>query len=140
MDTAALDRVGEQLDTFVGEVFSSLARKDQREKAGLYARGLMLDGRRKSMQPMAQRLQVDHQQLQQFVTTSPWDVVPVRKTLSRRACGLIDPDAWVIDDTGFIKDGPASPGVARQYSGTLGKVGNCQLVVRMVLVDSWLPF
>jgi hypothetical protein len=43
MDTAALDRVGEQLDTFVGEVFSSLPRKDQREKAGLYARGLMLD-------------------------------------------------------------------------------------------------
>lgn len=89
----------------------------------------MLDGRRKSMQPMAQRLRVDHQQLQQFVTTSPWDVTPVRKTLSRRACGLIDPDAWVIDDTGFIKDGPASPGVARQYSGTLGKVGNCQIAV-----------
>ncbi|WP_009478742.1 IS701 family transposase [Rhodococcus sp. JVH1] len=129
MDAAALDRVGEQLDTFVGEVFSSLPRKDQREKAGLYARGLMLDGRRKSMLPMAQRLQVDHQQLQQFVTTSPWDVTPVRKTLSRRACGLITPDAWVIDDTGFIKDGPASPGVARQYSGTLGKVGNCQIAV-----------
>ena len=117
------------MDTFVGEVFSSLARKDQREKAGLYARGLMLDGRRKSMQPMAQRLQVDHQQLQQFVTTSPWDVTPVRKTLSRRACGLITPDAWVIDDTGFIKDGPASPGLARQYSGTLGKVGNCHLLL-----------
>jgi SRSO17 transposase len=129
MDTAALARVGEQLDTFVGEVFSSLARKDQREKAGLYARGLMLDGRRKSMQPMAQRLRVDHQQLQQFVTTSPWDVVPVRKTLSRRACDLIDPDAWVIDDTGFTKDGDRSPGVARQYSGTLGKVGNCQIAV-----------
>lgn len=66
MDTAALDRVGEQLDTFVGEVFSSLPRKDQRAKVGLYARGLMLDVPRKSMQPMAQRLQVDYQQLQQF--------------------------------------------------------------------------
>lgn len=129
MDAAALTRVGEQLDTFVGEVFSSLARKDQREKAGLYARGLMLDGRRKSMQPMAERWRVDHQQLQQFVTTSPWDVTPVRKTLSRRACDLIDPDAWVIDDTGFTKDGDRSPGVARQYSGTLGKVGNCQIAV-----------
>ncbi|QYB00502.1 IS701 family transposase (plasmid) [Rhodococcus sp. USK10] len=129
MDAAALARVGEQLDTFVGEVFSSLARKDQREKAGLYARGLMLDGRRKSMQPMAQRLRVDHQRLQQFVATSPWDVVPVRKTLSRRACDLVAPDAWVIDDTGFTKDGDSSPGVARQYSGTLGKVGNCQIAV-----------
>ena len=38
-------------------------------------------------------------------------------------------DAWVIDDTGFVKDGDASPCVARQYSGTLGKVGNCQVAV-----------
>ncbi|MDT2010197.1 transposase [Rhodococcus opacus] len=53
----------------------------------------------------------------------------MRKTLSRRACDLIAPDAWVIDDTGFTKDGDRSPGVARQYSGTLGKVGNCQIAV-----------
>ena len=59
-------RVDEQLDSFVGEVFSSLVRKDRRATAGLYVRGLMLDGRRKSMQPMAQRLRVDHQRLQQF--------------------------------------------------------------------------
>ncbi|MFD6857881.1 IS701 family transposase [Rhodococcus sp. NPDC060090] len=129
MDAAALTNAGERLDVFVEEVFSSLTRKDQRATAGVYARGLMLDGRRKSMQPMAQRLGVDHQRLQQFVTTSPWDVVPVRKTLSRKACDLIDPDAWVIDDTGFAKDGDGSPGVARQYSGTLGKVGNCQIAV-----------
>lgn len=129
MDAAALTDVGERLDSFIGEVFSSLTRKDQRATAGVYTRGLMLDGRRKSMQPMAQRLGVDHQRLQQFVTTSPWDVVPVRKTLSRKACDLIEPDAWVIDDTGFAKDGDRSPGVARQYSGTLGKVGNCQIAV-----------
>lgn len=129
MDAADLNRVSEQLDTFVGEVFSSLKRTDQRAKAGLYTRGLMLDGRRKSMQPMAQRLGVDHQRLQQFVTNSPWNVVPVRKALSRKACDLIAPHAWVIDDTGFAKDGPASPGVARQYSGTLGKVANCQIAV-----------
>lgn len=129
MDAAALTDVGERLDAFIGEVFSSLKRKDQRVTAGVYARGLMLDGRRKSMQPMADRLGIDHQRLQQFVTTSPWDPVPVRKTLSRKACDLISPDAWVIDDTGFAKDGDASPCVARQYSGTLGKVGNCQVAV-----------
>jgi SRSO17 transposase len=129
VDDVTLARVGQRLDCFVGEVFSSLARSDQRTKAGLYARGLMLDGRRKSMQPMAQRLQVDHQQLQQFVTTSPWDVVPVRKVLSRKACDLIRPQAWVLDDTGFAKDGPHSPCVARQYSGTLGRVDNCQIAV-----------
>ncbi|MHA4854215.1 IS701 family transposase [Rhodococcus sp. MSC1_016] len=129
MDAVGLARLDEQLESFVGEVFSSLKRKDQRATAGVYARGVMLDGRRKSMQPMAERLGVDHQRLQQFVTTSPWDVVPVRKMLSRKACDLITPDAWVIDDTGFAKDGGSSPGVARQYSGTLGKVGNCQVAV-----------
>jgi SRSO17 transposase len=129
VDAAALTDVGERLDAFVDQVFSSLKRKDQRATAGVYARGLMLDGRRKSMQPMAQRLGVDHQRLQQFVTSSPWDVEPVRKTLSRKACDLIEPDAWVIDDTGFAKDGDGSPCVARQYSGTLGKVGNCQVAV-----------
>jgi SRSO17 transposase len=81
------------------------------------------------MQPMAQRLQVDHQQLQQFVTTSPWDVVPVRKVLSRKVCDLIRPQAWVLDDTGFGEDGPHSPCVTRQYSGTLGRVDNCQIAV-----------
>ncbi len=67
--------------------------------------------------------------MQQFVTSSPWDVEPIRKMLSRKACALIEPDAWVIDDTGFVKDGDASACVARQYSGTLGKVGNCQVAV-----------
>ena len=96
MDAAGLVRVDEQLESFVGEVFSSLERKDRRATAGLYVRGLMLDARRKSIQPMAARLRVDHQRLQQFVTSSPWDVEPVRKTLSRKACTLFEPDAWVI--------------------------------------------
>lgn len=129
MDAAGLSRVDEQFDSFVGEVFSSAGRKDRHATVGLYLRALMLDGRRKSMQPMAARLGVDHLRLQQFVTSSPWEVEPVRKTLSRKACALIEPDAWVIDDTGFVKDGGASPCVARQYSGTLGKVGNCQVAV-----------
>jgi len=135
VDAASLVRVDEQLDSFVGEIFSHLGRKDRRATAGLYVRGLMLDGRRKSMQPMAARLRVDHQRLQQFVTSSPWDVEPAGKTLSRRACALIEPDAWVIDDTGFVKDGDASPCVARQYSGTLGKVGNCQVAVSVHAVS-----
>ncbi|MBS9376548.1 hypothetical protein GON09_005569 [Rhodococcus sp. B50] len=63
------------------------------------------------------------------MTSSPWKVEPVRMVLSRTACEVIAPDAWVVDDTGFAKDGDASPCVARQYSGTLGKVGNCQIAV-----------
>ena len=81
------------------------------------------------MQPMADRLGVDHQGLQQFVTTSTWDTTAVRMRLARRAVGVVEPVAWVVDDTGFPKDGKGSPGVARQYSGTLGKVANCQIGV-----------
>ena len=59
---------------------------------------------------------------------------PVRQRLARRAIEVIAPQAWVVDDTGFVKDGTASPGVARQYSGTLGKVGNCQIGVSICAV------
>jgi SRSO17 transposase len=78
---------------------------------------------------MAERLGADHQGLQQFVSTSTWAVEPVRQRLAARAVVIIAPDAWVVDDTGFPKFGTASPGVARQYSGTLGKVANCQIGV-----------
>jgi SRSO17 transposase len=124
-----IETVRGELESFVQDVFASLTRKDQRAKGGLYLQGLMLEGRRKSMQPMGDRLGVDHQQLQQFVSSSPWPVEPVRRQLARKAVGLIGPEAWVVDDTGFPKDGPASPGVARQYSGSLGKVGNVQIGV-----------
>src|SRR5664279_4961710 len=83
------------------------------------------------MQPMAARLGVDHQRLQQFVSSSPWEVAPVRKTLARLAIGVIDPQAWVIDDTGQAKEVTVSACVARQYSGTLGKIGNCQVAVSL---------
>jgi SRSO17 transposase len=65
--------------------------------------------------------------VQQFVTTSTWDTMAVRARLAEWALELIDSVAWVFDDTGFAKDGAGSPGVARQYSGTLGKVANCQI-------------
>ncbi|MET4781331.1 IS701 family transposase [Glaciihabitans sp. UYNi722] len=129
MDSGELTQIRAELDEFVDEVFASLPRKDQRGKGGLYLQGLMLEGCRKSMQPMGDRLGVDYQQLQQFVSSSPWPVEPVRRVLARKAIGVIGPEAWVIDDTGFKKDGTASPCVARQYSGTLGKIGNCQIGV-----------
>ena len=117
------------LEAFAGEMLGGLARADQRAKGGLYLRGLMLDGKRKSMQPMAARLGVDHQQLQQFVTSSTWDHVEVRRRLARWADGFVAPQAYVVDDSGFPKDGVDSPGVARQYCGALGKTGNCQVGV-----------
>lgn len=129
MDKSEIKRVRAELDVFVGDVFASLKRRDQRNKGSLYLRGLMLNGRRKSMQPMGDRLGIDYQQLQQFVSSSPWPVEPVRRRLAARALEVIGPAEWVVDDTGFVKDGPASPGVARQYSGSLGKIGNVQIGV-----------
>lgn len=129
MDLGELERLRGELESFVSEVFASLPRKDQRGKGGLYLQGLMLEGRRKSMQPMGARLGVDYQQLQQFVSSSPWPVEPVRRVLARTAIETIGPQAWVIDDTGFKKEGSASACVARQYSGTMGKIGNCQIGV-----------
>src|SRR3954462_15818515 len=124
----------ERLGGFAAEMFAPLRRAGQGLKGQTYVRGLLLDGRRKSMQPMAERLGVDQQGLQQFVSSSPWAVEPVRERLARRTVAVIAPDAWVVDDTGFPKDGVASPGVARQYSGTLGKVGNCQIGVSICAV------
>lgn len=117
------------MEDFAAGVFAGLPRSDQRATGLRYLRGLMLDGRRKSMQPMAQRLGVDHQQLQQFLTSSTWDVIDVRRRSATTAVDLVDPQVWVVDDTGFPKDGKASACVARQYSGTLGKVANCQIAV-----------
>jgi len=115
-------------------MLDGLPRSDQRAKGELYVRGLLTDGARKSMQPMAERLGVDHQRLQQFITSSTWDYEQVRANVARWAVDAIDPDAYVIDDTGFAKDGTASPCVARQYSGTLGKTANCQIGVSVQLV------
>ncbi len=102
----------------------------ERLRGECYLRGLMLDGRRKSIQPMAERLPDGNMQaLQQFVNQSPWDPLPVRQRIAERLSGVVRPEVWVIDDVSFPKCGKASVGVARQYSGAVGKRANCQVAV-----------
>jgi SRSO17 transposase len=93
----------------------------------------MLDGERKSVEPMAARMPDGNvQAMQQLVGQSPWEWNPVWERLGRRMTAELEPDSlWVVDDTGFPKQGPHSVGVARQYSGTLGKTGNCQVAVSL---------
>jgi len=118
------------LVAFAEEMYAPLARCDQRAKGEQYVRGLLLEGRRKSIQPMAARLSDgDEQGLQQFITDSPWEDVSVRRRLARRMTAEISPEGWVVDDTGLPKDGRFSPGVAHQYCGALGKTANCQVLV-----------
>ena len=128
---AELATIRERLEAFADDIFTSLPRTDQRARGQCYLRGLLLDGRRKSIEPMAQRLgEVHYQALGHFVATSPWDWRPVRRRLAEVLCAALSPTAWVVDDTGFPKDGSCSVGVQRQYSGTLGKTANCQLGCR----------
>jgi SRSO17 transposase len=138
MTPAQLRRIRIRLTAFAEDLFGSIPRKDQRRWGHSYLRGLLLDGKRKSIQPMAARLargdpQADayalEQALQQFVNQSSWDPVPVRRRLAERMTTAIQPQAWVIDDTAFPKYGRWSVGVAPQYCGALGKVANCQVGV-----------
>jgi SRSO17 transposase len=135
MTNEEIAEVRPRLLAFAGEMLGGLARSDQRAAGELYVRGLLTDGRRKSMQPMAERLGVDHQRLQQFITSSTWDYVAVRRNVARWFASSQPVEALVVDDTGFPKDGKSSPCVARQYSGTLGKIGNCQVGVSVHLVN-----
>ncbi|NUR73629.1 MAG: IS701 family transposase [Hamadaea sp.] len=135
MDDVEVCGLAEDLAEFTAEVFAWLTRSGWQERAGQYLRGLMLDGRRKSIQPMAGRMHaVNDQALNHFVTNSPWDVTAVRRQLARRLDPAIGPHAWAVDDTGWLKCGAASPCVTRQYTGTAGKVTNCQVGVSLNLV------
>jgi SRSO17 transposase len=135
MTPEQIAEVRPRLLEFTAGMLGGLARSDQRAAGELYVRGLLTDGRRKSMQPMAERLGVDHQRLQQFITSSTWDYAAVRRNVARWFASCQPVEALVVDDTGFGKDGNSSPCVARQYSGTLGKVGNCQVGVSVHLVN-----
>ncbi|WP_256986942.1 transposase [Streptomyces sp. BR123] len=126
------------MEDFAAEVFESFARADQRRWGSVYLRGLLTDGGRKSVEPMAARLGEDgnRQALAHFITSSPWDPAHVRARLAWMMQAAIKPTALVIDDTGFLKDGDASACVTRQYTGTAGKVTNCQAGVSLHLYSA----
>lgn len=126
--------VRERLVAFADEVLTAAVNRPvQLVNGRLYLRGLIEEGPRKSLEPMVARLgdDADYESLQQFLAVSTWDPVLVVKATAERVAPEIDVQAWVLDDTGFVKDGRDSPGVKRQYSGTLGKTGNCQIGVSL---------
>src|SRR6201981_2973681 len=133
MTDAQLARCRKRLEQFLVDLLEPVGRSERRHWGAVYVRGLLLDGERKSIEPMAKRLPDGNEQaMQQLVGQSPWAWQPVWERLARRMVRELEPDAvWVIDDTGFPKQGEHSVGVERQYSGTLGKVGNCQVAVSL---------
>ena len=113
---------------------------------GVYLRGLLQDGPRKSIEPMAARvprpaellhIKDPEQALQQFVNQSPWDEQPVWKRYRQvMAEPLASPRGiFIFDDTGFPKQGKHSVGVQHQYCGQLGKKANCQVAVTVPYVS-----
>lgn len=143
MNARMLKCLRQELSEFLEEFTRPMGRSDRREGALMYVRGLLLDGARKSIEPMAARLRMidamerDYEQsLQQFVNQSPWDARAVREVLAGFVVEHAAPGgSLIVDDTGFPKQGRHSVGVARQYSGTLGKVGNCQIGVTLQYAD-----
>ena len=127
-----------RMEAFVAEVAgAAMSHPVQRSNAEVYVRGLLAAGARKSLEPLVERLDGDgdYQSLQQFLADSPWEPGRLMKAVAERVAPVVGAEAWVLDDTGFPKDGKHSPGVKRQYSGTLGKIGNCQIGVSLHAVS-----
>lgn len=129
LDAGAWDR----LQAYALRFRRAFRRIDRSHHADDYLRGLLLDGERKSVEPMARRLGVDDQALQQFVNQSPWDEQAVLGVYRRHmAAAFAEPGGTiVIDDTSIPKSGHHSVGVAPQWCGLRQKRTNCQVAVSL---------
>ena len=139
MKPTELRRLEGELHEFLFEMFDGLGRRERVESMSWYVTGLLLDGERKSTEPMAARL-TGHpdevsgmrQRLQECVSISAWSEDDVLSRLAAKVeADLPGIEALVIDDTGFPKKGKHSVGVQRQYSGTLGRQDNCQVATSL---------
>jgi len=126
----------EEFPRFLAPFAKPMGRSERREGAALYVEGLLLSGERKSIEPMAERLGVDSQKLQQFVADSPWESEEVWRVIRRELAGHLEPlSAWIVDETGWLKQGEHSVGVGHQYCGAEGKSANCQVNVQVAVTD-----
>jgi SRSO17 transposase len=133
MDAAQFAQLAESFAAFHSQFAPLFGRAEARARSEQYLRGLLVQQTdRRNAENLAECVDgASPRSLQRFLTEAPWDDVAVIDTLqSFLAARLNAADGvFVLDDTGFPKQGTKSVGVARQYSGTLGKVGNCQVGV-----------
>jgi len=134
-----------RFDEYVQRLGAVLGHADRQEPLRAYLTGLLLPGDRKSVEPMAakvdpRRVRGRHQSMHHFVASAPWDE---RRSLAvARDYALTQLErhgpvmAWVVDDTGMPKKGTRSVGVARQYCAPLGKEENCQVAVTLSLASN----
>ena len=139
MNRREIERLECELGNYLDSMLAGMGRVERRAAMRGYVTGLLLDGERKSIEPMAGRLvddaceiQAMRQRLQECVSVSGWSDEAMFRRLARKLeRELPGLEALVIDDTGFPKKGIHSVGVARQYSGTLGRIDNCQVAVSL---------
>ncbi|MEO7128153.1 MAG: IS701 family transposase [Rhodoferax sp.] len=141
--------IAKEFDRYMAYLMQGLGHADRQAGLTGYCTGLMLPLSRKSVEPMAARVDplhasAKHQSLHHFVAKAPWSDQQLLRRVAQWVVPLMDFNAggwWVIDDTGFPKKGTHSVGVTRQYCGVLGKQDNCQVAVSVSLSceDGSLP-
>jgi SRSO17 transposase len=131
-----------RIEAYVDELGGLLNNERQRASFALYAVGLFSTVKRKTAEAIAtlfepdpERVDAMHQRLLHIVGQATWSDRAVRRFGANYAIKAIeetrDIDAWILDDTGWVKKGKHSVGVQRQYTGTSGKIDNCQLGVSL---------
>jgi SRSO17 transposase len=144
MNLSGEEEIEARFGAYVAGLASVLGHADRSGPLRDYCTGLILPGERKSVEPMAAktapaRTAAQHQSLLHFVGIAPWSdekvLAKVREMVlpSMKRHGPIE--AWIIDDTGFPKQGTHSVGVQHQYCGQLGKEANCQVAVSLSIAN-----
>jgi SRSO17 transposase len=144
MDGAAAVRVAGCFE----RIGKHLPLPQHRESFATYAFGILGDGDRKSVEPIAARASGGDEEaaeqiqdrLLHFLRESPWSDREVRREAARYVVEAMSAresvTSWIIDDTGFLKQGKHSPGVQRQYTGSAGKIANCQVGVSLSIATA----
>src|SRR2546428_7700566 len=137
MPTLATARA-QRFHAYVERLTTALGHRDRHGPMRAYLTGLCLPGERKSIEPMAARVdprhvRARHQSMHHFVANAPWEAAAVLRVARDWVLAPMARHgpvaAWIVDDTAFPKKGQHSVGVARQYCGVLGKPENCQVAV-----------
>lgn len=127
----------EELDRYVKLFEPAFGRREQWQWSGVYMQGLLGDTQRKTVERMALELGHNVRDMQHFVGQSPWQTEPaglIHQRLVSQSLGEAD-GVMLIDESGVVKQGQGSVGVAAQYCGSVGKVANCQVGVHLGYVS-----
>ena len=124
------------VDEYMAPFMRFFHRSEGRALAESYVSGLLMDGERKSVEPMSERVNASERSMQRLLSHVKWDEQGVLSTYQDRMLAVTsDPmGLFLIDDTGFPKKGRESVCVARQYCGATGKTDNCQIGVSMTYI------